>query len=563
VALTFEVNGSDRRANFRVGGTLVVDKHFGVEVTTATLADRDTPGASAITAAMGQSVYVEDASGLLAGGEVEEIDRTTVYAESGTPVLTETFVTAKGYEAIPGRIVIGRLTIPSQDVLVTVDDLHTAYLAPKGITNIGATSGGPTLPALEFDHQPLDAIFNQLTTLSGYPWRINGDLEFAFLAPGDLTGPAFDESNVEEVRVRQSRVLRANRLFLRTGGTGTVTHSEGRTLNGTQTTFLLNVEPLEAPTVVTENGTDLAIGGGTWTYDSDLKAIVRSSGGTNGHVISVSYPVEFPAWMRVWDSSVQAADGTWVTASLVDAIVEASEQTDLEQAKNWGDAELARRFSQPKVVTFRTRVKGVYPLLQCNLSFPDDGISGDYLIQSVRATAFDDDNVVYSVTAVEGDTLRRNWFDFFKGSASSASGGISVAGTSGSSGGSGASVAPIRIPLGGDNYYSDNPTTWTDAPNAVPVNLGGPGLAGTWTLRAFRRCHETTSPATTIEVRLWDATNSVTLATVTGTSSTSFVGGTASFSMPLTPGLCLLQYRMVSAGTPCEGVVGQCTLERD
>jgi hypothetical protein len=34
--------------------------------------------------------------------------------------------------------------------------------------------------------------------------------------------------------------------------------------------------------------------------------------------------------------------------------------------------------------------------------------------------------------------------------------------------------------------------------------------------------------------------------------------------MPLTPGVCLLQYRMViSSGTPSEGVVGQCTLERD
>jgi len=378
-------------------------------------------------------------------------------------------------------------------------------------------------------------------------------------------GPSFTESNVEEVRVRQSRVLRATRLFVQTGGTGTVTHTEGRTLNGTQTTFLLNVEPLEAPTTVIENGSPLAIGGGTWTYNSTLKAIVRASGGTNGHAISVQYPVEFPAWVRVWDSSVQAAAGTWVTASLVDAIVEASEQTDLAQAKAWGDAELARRFLQPKVVTFRTRVKGVYPLLQCALTFPDDGISGDYLVQSVRATAFDDTSVVYSVTAIEGDTLRRNWFDFFKGSASSSSGGITVSGTSGSSGSTAGTVAPIRIPLGGDNYFSDNPTDWTDAPNAVPVQLGGPGLAGTWTLRAFRRLKSVTTPnATTIELRLRDATNAVTLASVTGTSATTFAGTTVTFAMPLTPGVCLLQYRMViSSGTPSEGVVGQCSLERD
>jgi hypothetical protein len=556
MALTFDVNSVDRRANLR--GGLSIDKHFGVEVLTATVADRSTPGASAVAPTLGHSIYVEDTGGLLFGGEAEDLSRTTVYAEGGTPVLTETRTTAKGYESIPGRIAIDALAIASQDVLVTVDDLCTTYLVPLGITNIGATSGGPTLPALEFDHQTLDAILNQLTQLSGYPWRINGDLEFAALAPGDLVGPSFDETDVEDVTVQQSRVIRATRLFLRTGGTGTVTHSEGRTLNGTQTTFLLNAEPKEAPTVVTENGTPYTIGGGTWSYDSGIKAIVRTGAGTNGHVISVSYPVEFPAWMRVWDASVQAAAGTWVTASLVDAIVDASEQTDLAQAKAWGDAELARRVNQPKIVTFRTRVKGVYPLLQCALSFPEDGVSGDYLVQSVRVNALDDANILYTVTAIEGDTLRRGWFEWFKQRPGTTVGGMSVIGTSGSSGGSTAGVAPIRIPLGGDNYFSDNPSSWTDIANAVPLD-GSPGLAGTYTLRTPR--YVKGGGGTVLEMRLRDLTNGVTYATVATTTSGTFATATTSVTLPVGAGVCLLQYQM-SGGTE-EGVVGQCMLERD
>lgn len=564
MAVAFAINGTDRRAYLR-DGSLTIDKQFGVEVLTALLSDRTTPGSGAVSATLGHGVYTEDAGGLLSGGEAEDIERTTVYGDAGDPVLTQTRLTAKGYESIAGRIVIEALTIPSQDVLVTADDLWATYLLPKGVTNIGATSGGTVLPALEFDHQTLDAVLNQLTQLSGYPWRINGDLEFALDAPGGLVGPSFDETNVEEVSVQQSRVLRANRLWLRTGGTGTVTHAEGRTLNGTQTVFLLNVEPKEAPTTVTENGTPHTIGGGTWDYDADRKAIVRFGGGTGGHAVSVAYPVEFPAWVRVWDASVQDASGVWDTTLTVDAVVDASEQTDLAQAKAWGAAELARRIEQPKVVTFRTREKGVYPLLTCALSFPEDGVTGDYLVQAVRVTVLDDDNVLYTVTAIEGGILRRSWVDFFKQRPGTTGGGISVTGTSGSSGGGSASVAPIRIPLGGSNYHQDNPTAWTDVANAIPLSLGGAALAGTWVLRVYRRITQATLPnATTIELRLYDATNAVTLASVSGTASTTFAGTTVGFTMPATEGVCLLQYRMViSAGTPSEGIVGQCSLEKD
>lgn len=562
MAIAFAINGTDRRANLR-DGSLSVEKYFGVEVLTCQVLDRTSPGASAFRPTLGQSIYVEDGSDLVFGGTIVERREETLWSGSGTPTLTINTLTAKSYETLADTIVIDSLSIASADVLATADDLCATYLAPLGVANIGSLSGGPTIPSMEFDHQPLSAIFAQMTQLSGYPWRINGDLEFAFVAPGDLTGTALSESNGLDAgfAVEQSRVVRANRLFMRTGGTGDVTHTEGRTLNGTQTTFLLNVEPTTAPTIVTENGVDLTIGAGTWTYNSTLKAIVRASGGTNGHAISVSYPVTFPAWVRTWDASVQAAAGTWVAASLVDAVLDASDQTDLAQCKAWGDAEIARRMDEPKVVTVRTRTKGYYPLMQVALTFADSGVSGNYLVQSVRVEVATDDNVVYVLTCVEGDTLQRNWFDFFKARPSSTSGGISVLGTGGGTV-SGSTTLPegTTLSLGGDNVNAyELTTTWTDAPQARPTRMGGTGMTGSWLLRVplFQLS------AGTVEARLYNQTTAATIATVSTTQtgallSANFATPTQSLTAPTNVDDVLLQWRVTSGTRKC--VMGQATV---
>jgi len=559
MALTFQINGTDRRNKLR-DGTLTVEKYFGVEVLTCQIVEKSTPGASAFRPTLGQSIYVKDGTDLVFGGTIVERREETVWQGAGVPSLTLNTLTAKSYETLADTIVVDRYVVASQGVLTTAAALCTTYLVPLSISNIGTTSGGPTLPALEFDHQPLSAIFNQLTELSGYPWRINGDKQFGFLAPGDLTAPAASESTAYDdgFVVEQSRVQRVTRLFLRTGGTGTVTHTESRTLNGVQTTFLLNVEPKDAPTVVTENGSPQTIGGGTWTYNSTLKAIVRSSGGTNGHAISVSYPVEFPAWLRVWDASVQAAAGTWVTASLVDAIVEASEQTDLAQAKAWGDSELARRVAQPLTVSFVTRTKGYYPLQQVSLTFADSNVSGNYLVQSVRVDARDDDNVLYTVTGVEGTTLNENWFEFFKQRGGTSSGGVAVVGSAGSSGSTTAGTAPLRLALGGDNYFRDNSSDWADISNAIPL-AGSAALAGSYTLRTPR--YVVGGGGTSLELRLYDTTNASVVASVSGTTSSTWATATTAVTLPAAAGVCLMQYLMV--GGTAEGVVGQCVLERD
>lgn len=564
MAVTFTINGTDR-TGWLADGSLDVDKHFGLEVLEATLLDRGAV-ASAYRPTLGHIVRVEHNSAVVFEGPLVEFEERPLINEAGTAIR----ITAKDYTSVLETIVVDRLSIPAQDVLVTWGDLFDTYLAPLGYTNLAAASGGPSIEAIEVDHQPLSEVLAQIAQLAGWFVRINGDQEADLVNPGTLAAPvtlSVANGNIRErgFGVAQSRVLRATRLFVRTGGTGTTTYTTSMVGNGTITTFPVPVEPSTAPTQVVEGVTTYTIGGGTWSWNSSIQAIVRSTALGNGTTVSVSYPVEFPAWVRVWDAGTQNANGTWNQATLVDAIVEAAEQTDLTQARAWAAAELARRVSQPKRVTVLTDAPGFYPLQEVTITVSDRGVTGNYLVERVRVLVQDTDQVEYELTCVEGDVLGRAWFEYFKQRGATTGGGIAVTGTATTGGGSTTTATGVaRIPLGGDNYRGDRDTSWTDVPNAIPVRFGGAGMAGTWTLRTYRRVTHTTSPVTTVELRLYDATNAVTLATVPTTSATTFTSATTTFAAPLTEGVVLLQYRVAGGGSdPAEARVGQCSLEKD
>jgi hypothetical protein len=564
MAVTVTINGTDRTA-WLADGTLDIDKHFGVEVLEATLYDRGAVS-SAFRPTLGHAVRVTHDSGLVFEGPIVEVEERPLLHESGTAIR----LTAKDYTAVLATIVVDRLSIPAQDVLLTWNNLFDAYLDPLGYTNLSAASGGPSIDAIEVEHQTLADVLAQIAQLAGWFVRINGDKEADLVNPGTLAAPvvlSVANGNIRQdgIGVSQSRVQRATRLWVRTGGTGTTTYTTSMVGNGTITTFPVPVEPSTAPTQVTEGVTTYTLGGGTWSWDATALAIVRSSALGNGTTVSVSYPVEFPAWVRVWDAGTQTSTGAFSPAVCVDAIVEAAEQTDLGQARAWATAELARRVSQPKRVALVTDVPGFYPLQEVTITISDRGITGAYLVERVRVAVEDSDRVLYELTCVEGDVLGRAWFEYFKQRSQTTGGGVAVTGTATTGGGStSTSTGVARIPLGGDNYFGDNPTSWTDVPNAIPVRFGGAAMAGTWTLRGYRRVTHTTSPTTAVELRLYDATNAVVLASLTGTTSTTFASATTTFAAPLTEGVVLLQYRITGGGSdPAEARVGQCSLEKD
>lgn len=495
-------------------------KEGNVETMTFTCFDLDLSSA-AYTPAHGDVVRAAFGSDLHFGGVVESLTRTR---RGGTGVKVQ----ARGW-SFDASVRITK-TFPAQDLLDLVHDLFETYLEPRGWTWTGATSGGPALPELTFEKQPLYAVFDTLTKQKGYPWRVNGDKVLAWTPAGTLPTPtALTESNATILRghaIDSSGIRAANRLFAQSGGTGTVAHSESHVGDGTRVCFPVNVEPSVVPTEVTEtvSGTPTVypIGGGRWSWDPDHVAAVKVSGGplASGDSVLIPLTVERPAWCRAWKAAAVLASGYFNYATVADSSVQAGDQPDVVQLVAWAHEELDRRLIS-RTIRCQTDTQGWYPWQRGTVTLPSDNVSGDWLVMSTRMQVVGrgDQPPRYTLTLLEDGGSPRWWFDHFRERGQTTTGGVSVgAGGVGSGGGStGAALLPsgFTIHLGGDNRESlAVSTTARDLAEAIPTRWGGAGMAGPWLLRV--PCFQ--SSAGTLRVRLIDQANPTgALATLTST----------------------------------------------
>lgn len=569
MAITLTIAGVDR-TDYLQRLSWSVQKEFATETFTGDLRDPELFSVSAYAPTIGQEVLLEHGTDLLFGGRITDVDRRRLEDEG--PIVTT--INARGWEALAEEVVV-TATLATTSALAMGYALFVDYLQPRGCTWTSATTGGPTVPELVFDHQPLSTVYGQISKLTNYLFRINGAKVAGMTAPGELAAPAsWTAANVlKGFHFTKTRADRATRLYIRTGGTGAITtHTETNTGNGVAYVFPLHVEPKELPTEVVENGVTYALPSATWTYNATLKAIVRSSPLGVADVVTVTPIVEAPAWCRVWSSTIEQASGALDETTAVDAVLQLTEVTDLSQAIALGNAELARRISEPWEAHGVTRLPGWYPLLQLPINMTaEHGVNADFLVKSVTVTPDDIDegstaqHVSYVVHAIEGDTPGRLWDDLFRELQGSGSGGgIAIVGTSSGTGGvSGGSSLPTgtTFHVGGSNGQTFTATTaWASVPEAIPTQLGGAGMAGGWVLRV--PCYQLA--AGTMEVRLLDQTTSLVLATCTTTATGSYVDvsfydyETASFTAPSAVDDVLLQVR-VTAGTR-DVVVGHATV---
>lgn len=646
MAVSVLVDAVDRTSYWRMAGESSIDKQRVVE--RATLAMRDVTYASgAYRPQNGQVVRIFHDADLLFGGPIKAVQEMRLDDEG--PIAT--IVTARGWESLAEEIVVIELVTGYMDATVLGHYLFELYLEPRGVTWIGATSGGPTIAPLTYETTRLSEIYEEIRKLSGLSLRINGDLEAAMVVPGGITAPftvtGLDESALLGLNFTKQSRSKATQVFVRTGtppsGAGPVMHQETHALTGSATHYPINVLAKRRFGAVNHTGgytagaTAMALDGmvplaslrafdtfqitnhGTTTYVVDAASTSNAEGAfasvsftpalvadvpddaivafdartfvrvqvDGGDVgwgsgadfdaatqtivlvappdVDVTYitPLTFPATVRVWSNAIRQADGSLDQAAVIDAQVEARQITDVAWAKAFGDATLAQRTVEPCDLSFVTRQKGAYPLQKIPVSLAEHNLSADFLIESVTITLLEND-VRYALECIEGDEYGRLWDEVFREMWGSGSGGGVGGGSAIGGGGVGApsGTGPVRIPLGGDNYFSDNPASWTDIANAVPLACS-PALAGTYTLRTPRyiKVDPVSPQGTAIEIRLYDFTNNVTYATVASTTSGTWATATTSVTLPVGAGVCLLQYQM-SGGTE-EGVVGQCMLERD
>ena len=566
MSFLFRVNGAERNDFVRYR-SLQIRKDGAHETARLEFMDRDT-SASTFQVYDGDTLHISQDGGLEFGGEVQSI-RVQRLDRSARGIVITT-VDAKGWRFEAEDIVV-TVAFPAQTLLQTVEALRLSFLAAKGWTSLNTVTGGPSLPALTFTRQNVATIFDELQKRSGWPWRVNGDRQMGFIEPGTLVySEAFSDTDPSIVLTGLSwardRLRYATRVVATTGGSGNVSWTDRQNGNGAWRVFPLSVFPAEKfpPTQVVEGSTTHQIGGGRWTYDANDALVVATTPVANGTQIAVTYGLDMPATVRVYDPTTRAASGAWNYAAIIDAQISASEQTDIAQALSWTQAELQSRRANPKRVELSTFSQGLYPWMRTLVSFTEHAINGYFLIQSSLLTDVGVGRPRMDLSMLEGDVLGRDWTAYFKERSGSSSGGstVSTGGGTPPTGGGGAAGLPsgTTFRLAGDNVtpYGVG-TTFIDAPQACPIQLGGTGMAGTWTLRVPAYL----LAAGTLEVQLWNQTAAQQLALVSTTQvGVALVGPFAylstTFAAPANVSDVLLRMRVVSGSN--QAVIGHATI---
>ena len=483
----------------------------------------DVYGQAAYRPALGSDIVAWHGQDLLFGGTIKSTNEYRIGGEATIGL----DVNCRGYEEIPEKIIITG-TVPGGACRDVIMGLYNKYLAVKGITWIGPTSGGPQVGETTFVRSKLSDVLNEISKKANGTWRINGEKWFAVMFPGDLPlAPVGDRMTADHflkgtVNIQSKIYEYANRLILQSGGTGEANHTETHTADGAKRYFMLHVEP-KLPTKKTENEIDtwtyywptkISVGGTEhnldnstgWQYDVENHAVFHNSTPpAAGTPIKIhEYKIGFPATVRVWLIHVLNADGTWNWAVIEDKSLNVSHIADVWQVKGWGDVELSRRALSPRVLTGSTRIRGFYPLMSGMLYIPEMWVAEDFLLQNV--TISDEgldtrqvESLTYNLEFIEGGVVGRQYETLFReflaggpsggGSSISGSGGT-VENPGGGTGGGTSGATPLpsgfTFHLGGDNQLAlQVGTTFRDIPQMIPMRFGGAGMQGTWSLKAF------------------------------------------------------------------------------
>lgn len=519
MAVTITIGGVDKGGVVK-RGSLSITKDDAVETCRFVTRSADLT-VSAYRPALGDVVRVEQDTELLFGGTVEEVtDRASDGLNAGA---TEVAVTAVGYHLLPEQVSVTTTYAAGADLLVVADDLCNILSTYYSVTNVGSVSGGPTLPAIVWDHITVAEALRQLSDFSGgvYQWRINGDKGFAMAQAGAIAGPAFTDSNAKVIRTfgwSRSRTKRATRMWAKVGtAVGSTARTQNWTGDGSRVNFYLDVDPSVAPTQVIEGGsTTYAVPSATWTYEATRNRLVRASALGNGVSLSATYTVQYPAWCRAeLESEIDAG-------RLYEGRVEYPDVLDLDAGVALAQGALDTQSETPKRVTLQTREVGIYPWLECNLSFSARTISGDYLVR--RVTISDalplktsaDEALLYEVELWE--TAGRTWLDYWRTIRSGGSGGgIAGSGVTLTTGGA-------SHVWGLDRRGGEKTASWTAVSNYLDW------VAPTSDSVTVTVERKSDAGGTTVQCRIYDVTSSAAAVTGSATNATTWTEETLTFA---------------------------------
>ena len=373
---------------------------------------------------VGAVVELSDGGVLKFAGTVDDYDE----AEVGGDVLYlhEHAVRVVDYTQLcDKRRVAQTYETPGQTVGDIVSAIVTEFMADDGITTTNVETGRVVVKAV-FPYVTVTQAFDELAKLAGMSWYVdeNKDLHFftrsTNAAPFGLTATS---KNFRNLKVNRNRDKYYNTLYVRAGTALADARTESFIGDGALRTYLLSLPCAKEP-AVTVNAAAKTVGiyqletGYDYYWNKGKNEIVQDAGGTvlqSTDTLAVTYEGSYPLMTVGVDGDEVTAraaveGGSGVYAEVIDAPYIDDEDMAIDLQKSL----LTIHSVIPHYITFETDTSGLKAGQLISINVPVFGISGTYLIETVKSSFVRGRDVwVHQVKALSGENLG-GWVSFFR-----------------------------------------------------------------------------------------------------------------------------------------------------
>ena len=387
-----------------------------------------------LSVSCGQEVLVYDNSGkLVFAGSVDRVDEDWPAMDS-TTLYKEIRIEAVDWHQIADRKLIVEAYAEGQFPGDIVEDIRASYLAVESITAGTIETGLFSLAPQRWHYHSVADALDELSDLIGYVWYIDPQkrLHFKSRRTCDYVVFGYTDSSLplRSLRVSQSRENYRNRQYMR-GGKDILENEKTETKqgDGEETVFEMSLEVAEAPTITVERG----VGGGfgsaetvalrekdedaQWFWEKGSARISQNSSETvldTDDRVRIAYKGFIPILVQDDDvgeitDRIAVEGGTGVYEHLEED--ERIESADL--AIERAAAFLRRDGRIPKVLAIETDEAGLEMGCLQSISLTREGLSGDFLIQSLRQSDRGDGTIRFVYDCIEGDK-RILWAEHLK-----------------------------------------------------------------------------------------------------------------------------------------------------
>lgn len=377
------------------------------------------------------SILNETSTATLFNGNVLTVrDRPIMLPNVGT----ESAIDATDKTRYFDNRIITPITFSSGTPMRDVVDYIVVYLSWLGVTRDLGMLSGPALDGFTIDHATATEALNELSRVTGYPWRLTPSLVLQMAVPGTWTAAFSLTSTNGKIwdglpSWVKSKKQKINRVYVKYGGERQVPKGpQTFTATAGQTVFTL-----EYPAAGTNlrgyilvNGQHWPLGTAPWSWDIGSNSIIHASGATVGTTVTVEgYEAQFPL--------VAIAENASAATEPLESRHEYPNVFDKDEAQQIAAGLLARYEAAPRVVTVKTRAGFEMPGTMVTISVPERGISSSsWLIQSVNIKTDKDQKFTYEYTCAEGTQAVDSWVDSFRSLIGSGRNGSSTGNVSGS-----------------------------------------------------------------------------------------------------------------------------------